>query len=316
MKTILITGGAGYIGSVAVKKLLDLEYNVIVVDNLSKGIKKFVDTRAKFYEVDLINKEDLKKIFQENTIHAAMHFAGYKAVGESMTNPIKYSENITGTINLLDLMIKYNIPKIIYSSSAAVYGKSKSEIITEESPTNPQNYYGFTKLVCEDLIKWYSKTQNLDYVILRYFNVAGDGGLNYIDPKAENVIPIIIETILGKREKFTIYGNDYATPDSTGVRDYINVNDLIEVHILALDLDQNEIINLGTNNGVSVQELVDTTIKITGKNLNYEYCERRKGDCGKLIASNEKAKRVLNWQPQKTIEEMIKSTYLAYCKIL
>jgi UDP-glucose 4-epimerase len=243
-----------------------------------------------------------------------MHFAGYKAVGESMTNPSKYSDNITGTINLLDLMVKYKITKIIYSSSAAVY-KESQQTITEESPTNPLSYYGLTKLMCEDLIKWYSKLHNFNYILLRYFNVAGDGGLGYIDPEAQNVIPIIMETVVGKRDKFIITGDDYETRDGTGVRDYIDINDLVDAHILALDLDQNEIINLGTNKGVSVKELVDSTIQITG-NFNYEVGERRPGDCATLIASNEKAKNLLNWQPQKTIQEMIKSTYKAYCKIL
>jgi len=313
-KTILVTGGAGYIGSVAVKRVCDKNFNVIVLDNLSKGKKFLVDERAKFYETDLINKLELEKIFQENQIDIIMHFAGYKAVGESMTNPSKYSENITGTINLLDLMIKYNVKKIIYSSSAAVYGKSESGIVTEESPTNPENYYGFTKLICENLIKWYSKLHNLNYVILRYFNVAGDGGLNYTDPNAENVLPIIIETLLGKREKFLVYGKNYPTKDGTGIRDYIDVNDLIESHILSLNLPTNEIINLGTNKGFSVQELIDTTEKITGKKLNYEYKEQRKGDCAKLITSNSKATNLLGWQPQKNIEDMIKSTYRAYCK--
>ncbi len=312
MKTILVTGGAGYIGSVCVKKLLDKNYNVIVLDNLTKGILSLVDKKAKFYETDLINKKDLEKIFQENQIDSVIHFAGYKAVGESMTNPSKYSENITGTINLLDLIIKYKIKQIIYSSSAAIYGESKEEIINEESQTNPSSYYGFTKLVCEDLIKWYSKLHNLNYVLLRYFNVAGDGGLNYIDPDAQNVIPIIMETMSGKQDKFIIHGNDYSTPDGTGIRDYIDINDLIEAHILSLNLDSNEIINLGTNNGVSVKELVDITMSLTGKNLNYEYGERRKGDCAKLIASNTKAKKLLNWQPQKTTQDMIKSTYGAY----
>jgi UDP-glucose 4-epimerase len=312
---ILVTGGAGYIGSVAVKQLLNKGYSVIVVDNLSKGLKELVDEKAKFYEVDLTDKENLEEIFLENQINAIMHFAGYKAVGESMTNPTKYSDNITGTINLLDLMVKYKIPKIIYSSSAAVYGESKEEIVTEESKTNPSSYYGLTKLICEDLIKWYSKLHNLNYILLRYFNVAGDGGLKYIDPEAQNVIPIIMEAVVGKRDKFIISGNDYDTPDGTGIRDYIDINDLIDAHILALDLDQNEIINLGTNKGVSVKELVDSTIQIAG-NFNYEFGERRPGDCATLIASNEKAKNLLNWQPQKTIQEMIKSTYEAYCETL
>lgn len=313
MKSILITGGAGYIGSIAVKSLLDKDYNVIVVDNLSKGLKELIDSRAKFREIDLTDKEKLEDVFRENSINAVIHFAAYKAVGESMQNPKKYSDNITGTINLLNLMVKYNIPKIIYSSSAAVYEPSEQEI-TENSKVSPGSYYGATKLICENLIKWYAKISNFNYVILRYFNVAGDGGLNYIDPNAQNVIPLIIEVVSGKRDKFLVYGNDYETYDGTGVRDYIHVNDLVDAHISSLNLKTNEIINLGTNKGVSVKELIDITNQITGQNLNYKFVERRKGDCSKLVASNEKAKELLNWKPQKTIEEMIRSTYEAYCE--
>jgi UDP-glucose 4-epimerase len=313
---IFVTGGAGYIGSIAVKKLIELEHDVIVADNLSKGVLEFVNKKAKFYKRDLIDKKELEKIFLENKIDAVMHFAGYKSVEESMTHPEKYSDNIVGTINLLELMTKYKVEKIIYSSSAAVYKESESGIVTEESMIEPANYYGFTKVVCENLIKWYSKAYNIKHVILRYFNVAGDGGLNYIDKNAQNVIPLIMEVITGKREKFLAYGNDYNTPDGTGVRDYIDINDLIAAHIRALKLEKSHTINLGTNKGISVKNLIDITEKVTGKKLNYEYVKRRKGDTGKLVTSNEKAKKLLSWQPQKSIEEMIKSTYDAYCKTL
>lgn len=312
MKTILVTGGAGYIGSAAVKALIEKDYNVIVVDNISKGVKKLVDNEANLYTIDLTDKEELGQIFKSHKIYAVMHFAAYKAVEESMYNAEKYSDNITGTINLLNLMVKYNVKKIIYSGSAAVYGVPEYIPIDEKHPTEPINYYGYTKLQCEKIIDWYAKIHQISYVSLRYFNVAGDAGLNYIDPNALNVFPIIMEVIFRKRDKLTIYGKDYNTRDGTCIRDYIDVNDLVRAHILALDIDKNAIINLGTAKGVSVKELVEETIKVTGKEFNYEYGPRRKGDPPELIASNEKAKQILNWQPEKSVREMIESTYKAY----
>jgi len=312
MKQILVTGGAGYIGSAAVKALVEKGYDVIVVDNLSKGLKKLVDSKAKFYEVDLTDKEALDKVFKENDIGAVMHFAAYKAVGESMENAVKYSDNIKGTINLLDLMVKYNIKKIIYSSSAAVYGEPKYNPIDEKHPTDPCNYYGFTKLECENLVRWYGRIHDIDYVSLRYFNVAGDSGLGYIDPNAVNIIPIIMEAATGKRDKLVIFGDDYDTRDGSCVRDYIDINDLVKAHILALDVDSSEIINLGTSKGTTVKELVNTSIDVVGKEFNYEIGKRRKGDPGNLVASNEKAKKVLGWEPEKDIKDMLESTYKAY----
>jgi UDP-glucose 4-epimerase len=312
--TILVTGGAGYIGSVAVKSLIAEGYNVVVVDNLSKGLKRLVDKKAKFYKTDLTDEKQLEKAFKENKIYAVMHFAGYKAVEESMQNPAKYSDNITGTINLLNMMIKYKVKKIIYSSSAAVYGEPKYNPIDENHPTAPVNYYGFTKLESERLMEWYSKIHRITYVALRYFNVAGDGGLNYVDPDAKNILPIIMEVVFGKREKLVIMGNDYPTRDGTCIRDYIDVTDLIRAHILALKLEKSAIINLGTSNGVSVKELVDATTKVIGKPIKVEYGPRRAGDPAELCASNEKAKQLLGWAPQKTARDMISSAYQAYKK--
>jgi UDP-glucose 4-epimerase len=313
-KTILVTGGAGYIGSAAVKELIKKNYDVIVVDNLSKGLKRLVDKKAKFYKIDLTDKESLEKVFKSHRIDAVIHFAAYKAVEESMENAVKYSDNIIGTINLLSLMAKHKVKKIIYSSTAAVYGEPKYNPIDEAHSTNPVNYYGFTKIESERIIEWYARIHKISYVILRYFNVAGDAGLSYIDPEAKNIFPIIMEALFGKRKKLTIFGNDYDTRDGTCIRDYIDINDLIRAHLLALGLKENAIINLGSSNGVSVKELVDATERVTNKKIQLEYGERRKGDTAALVASNEKAKKLLNWMPEKSIRDMLKSTYDAYKK--
>lgn len=308
MKTILVTGGAGYIGSVCVKALLDKGCKVIVVDNLSKGLRKLVDKRAVFYKLDL--KANLSKVFRKK-IDAVIHFAAYKAVGESMENAVKYSDNITGTINLLDNMAKHNVKKIIFSSSAAVYGDPSYTPMDEKHPTVPVNYYGYTKLECEELIEWYSKIYGIKYVSLRYFNVVGDA-IGYVDPAPENVLPIIMEVVIGKRKKLVIFGDNYKTRDGTGVRDYIDVNDLVRAHMLALKLNKNEIINLGTSHGTSVQELVNYTEQVVGNSFPVKIGPRRKGDPAAVVASNKKARRLLRWKPDVSIIDSIKSTYEAY----
>ena len=312
MGTILVTGGAGYIGSAAVRALIDKGHDVVIVDNMAKGRKEFIDPRAKFYEVDLVDIDDLAKAFSENKIDAVMHFAGYKAVDESMEDAVKYSDNITGTVNLLNMMVKYKVNKIIYSSSAAVYGIPKEFLVDENCALSTINYYGFTKLASEQMIEWYSRIHEIKYISLRYFNVAGDSGLNYTDPDAKNVMSIIMEVLAGKRDKIVIYGDDYDTKDGTCIRDYIDINDLVDAHILALDAEENGVINLGTSTGVSVKELVDMTIGVTGKKLNYEVGPRREGDPAGFVASNEKAKRVLGWEPKVGLKEMIRTTYGAY----
>jgi len=309
---VLLTGGAGYIGSACVRLLIDKGYEVIVVDNLSKGKEELIDKRAKFFKVDLTDKEKLREVFEKEHIDAIMHFAAYKAVNESMQNPVKYSDNIIGTINLLNIMVEFNVKKIIFSSSAAVYGISEKEIIDESCELKPLNFYGFTKLECERIIEWYHKVYGINYISLRYFNVSGDSGLKYVDPNAQNVFPLIMEVILGKKDKFVIYGKDYNTEDGTCKRDYIDINDLADAHISALNSDYNGAINLGTGKGYSVKELVDNFIEVTGKKFPYEYGQRRAGDSASLIASNSLAKEVLNWFPKRGIKEMIRTTYLAY----
>ena len=193
-----------------------------------------------------------------------MHFAAYKAE-ESIANPVKYSDNIIGLINLLDCMVESKVNKIVYSSSAAVYRIPEKSVVDEESPTVPINYYSCTKLVCEGILKWYSLSYGITYIALRYFNVVGDSGLLYIDPGAKNIFPILMEVLTGKREKLTIFGRDYPRKDGTPVRDYIDINDLCNTHILALNLNDSVILNLGTGSGFSVYELKELTEKISGK---------------------------------------------------
>ena len=312
MKKILVTGGAGYIGSVAVKKLIEQGHNVIVIDNLSKGIKELVHKDATFYEADLIDKHKVYSIFDKEKPEVVMHFASYKAAGESMKHTEKYSDNRTGLSHLLDAMHTYNCKNIIYSSSAAVYGEPEYTPIDEKHQTKPINYYGYTKLVGEELLEWHAKVNNLHYVSLRYFNVIGDGGLNYIDPDAQNIVPLVMEAVARTRENITIFGDDYDTRDGTCIRDYIDVNDLIDAHIMALNTQENVIVNLGTSHGTSVKELIAAAKKVTGTDFTVDIGHRRDGDPATLTASNDKAKSILSWTPKKTFEESIEDTYNAY----
>lgn len=308
---ILLTGGAGYIGSAAGKFLIEQGHEVIVVDNLSKGKKELINTKAKFYHIDLTNKQELSNVFLENKIDVVMHFAAYKAVEESMENAVKYSDNIIGTINLLNMMVKFNVKKIIFSSTAAAY-ESSDLPLNEEANTKPMSFYGFTKLESEKIIKWYSKIHNIQYIIFRYFNVAGDIGLKYVDPDAKNIFPIIIEVLNGKREKLTIFGQEYPTKDGTCVRDYVHLEDLIRAHSLALNINSNEIINLGSGKGYSVKELIEDFNKTLDKEIEYDSGPKRKGDPPLVLTNIDKAKQILNWTPEKTLQDMIKSTYEAY----
>ncbi len=312
MKTILVTGGAGYIGSAAAKALIKKDYRVVVVDNLSKGDKKLVDPKARFHRVDLVDLRPLRRVFKKYKFDSVMHFAAYKAVEESMERADKYSDNITGTINLMKCLVEFDVKQIIYSSTAAVYGMPKDIPITEKSSLDPINYYGFTKLASEQIIEWFGKIHGIKYVHLRYFNVAGDGGLGYVDPDAKNIFPIIMEVFSGQRDQLVVYGKNYNTPDGTCIRDYFDVNDLINAHILALRLKKSESINLGTAKGSSVTELVKLSEKVVGKKLKYKYGKRRAGDPAVLVASNAKAKKVLKWRPKCSLEYMIKSMWKVY----
>lgn len=310
---ILVTGGAGYIGSAAVKRLLEEGHSVTVVDNLYKGRIEYVDPRAIFKQGDILDIAFLDSVFSASSFDALMHFAALKDAGESMTAPEIYSSiNIGGTINLLNIAKKYGVKKFIYSSSAATYGEVPGGIADEAMACKPTNYYGYTKLAGEELLKWYQELAGIEYVALRYFNVAGDAGLGYIDPKAKNIFNIIAEVATGKRPELQVFGNDYDTPDGTGIRDYVHVSDLVDAHIKALALSGGHILNIGTEKGYTVLEIVKGFERISGKTIPLNIVPRRPGDVAKLTASYEKAKEKLGWQPTHAVEDMVKSTWDSY----
>lgn len=316
--SILVLGGAGYIGSHAVHKLIEQGYEVIVFDNLETGHKKAINSKAKFYKGDIRNREDLQYVFQNENIYGILHFAASSLVGESMSNPLKYYDNnVSGTQVVLETMQKFSINKIVFSSTAAVYGEAIKIPITEDCHTNPTNAYGETKLAMEKMMKWCSVAHNIKFVSLRYFNVAGamqEGIIGEAHEPETHLIPLILRVPLGLREDVKIFGNDYNTKDGTCVRDYIHVEDLIDAHILALKYLDNggksDIFNLGSSQGFSVKEIVDTSREITNFNIKAAISPRRLGDPPTLIASSEKAKKVLGWSPKKTsINEIIKDAW-------
>ncbi|WP_448821866.1 UDP-glucose 4-epimerase GalE [Cetobacterium sp.] len=321
MKNILVTGGAGYIGSHAVVELLDSGYNVIVLDNLENGYIELVDRRAKFYRGDIRDISSFENIFKENEIDAVMNFAGYIKVGESVLNPNKYYLNNTyGVMNIVEVMKKYNVKNIIFSSTAAVYGEVKCDgMVYEDYPTNPINPYGASKLMAERVIVDAAKAYGINYSIFRYFNVGGAHEKYHIGQKGEGVtalIPIILQVAKGEREKLSIYGDDYLTKDGTGIRDYIHVVDLVRAHIAALPiLDRNisGVYNLGNGNGFSVLEMLNAAKKVTNIDIKSEVIERRAGDPASVVASSEKAKEVLGWKPEYVdVEKIIETAWIWY----
>ncbi|MGL4904912.1 MAG: UDP-glucose 4-epimerase GalE, partial [Cetobacterium sp.] len=316
MKNILVTGGAGYIGSHAVVELLDSGYEVIVLDNLENGYIELVDKRAKFYKGDIRDISSFEHIFIENKIDAVMNFAGYIKVGESVNEPNKYYLNNTyGVMNLIEVMKNNSVKNIIFSSTAAVYGDVKCDgLVYEDYPTNPINPYGASKLMAERVILDAAKAYGINYSIFRYFNVGGAHEKYEIGQKGEGVtalIPIILQTAKGEREKLSIYGNDYLTKDGTGIRDYIHVVDLVKAHIAALPSLKNNIsgiYNLGNGNGFSVLEMLNAAEKVIGVNINSEIIERRAGDPASVVASSQKAREILGWKPEYVEVDKIIST--------
>lgn len=331
--SVLVTGGAGYIGSHTVVELLNENKEVIVVDNFSNSkpemldkIKKITNKDFKFYELDYSNKEKMDKVFAENKIESVIHFAGYKAVGESVEKPIEYyTNNVSGTLNLLDVMRKHNVKTIIFSSSATVYGDPEVVPLTEMckigGTTNP---YGSSKLFIEQILKDVYKSDNTwDVCILRYFNPIGshESGIIGEEPQGRpnNLMPYIVRVASGELEELSIFGNDYNTPDGTGVRDYIHVVDLAKGHIKALEKLEKEksgiyIYNLGTGKGYSVLDMVHAFEKTTGQKIKYKITERRAGDIATCYADATKAKEELNWVAEKTLEDMCRDSW-NYIKI-
>jgi UDP-glucose 4-epimerase len=308
MMSILVLGGAGYIGSHAVYQLIDQNYKVVVVDNLQSGHNQAVHPQATFYKGDIRDKEFLRSVFEQEKIEGVIHFAANSLVGESMENPLKYfNNNVYGTQVLLEVMMEFGIKNIVFSSTAATYGEQKVMPITEEMPTLPTNAYGETKLTMEKIMKWCESAYGLKYVSLRYFNVAGarsTGEIGEDHHPETHLIPVILQVALGQREYISVFGDDYDTEDGTCIRDYIHVEDLIDAHILALSYLQNggesTIVNLGSGKGFSVNEMVETAREVTGHEIPAKVVPRRSGDPSKLIASSAKAKEVLGWNPQRT----------------
>jgi len=324
--SILVTGGAGFIGSHTVVELLERGEELVIVDNFSNSspevlekIKQITNRDFKFYEVDLLDEEKLEKVFKENNIESVINFAGLKAVGESVEKPVEYyHNNITGTLVLLKLMKKYNCKRIVFSSSATVYGNPASLPIKEDFPLSTTNPYGTTKLMIEQILQDVEKADNeFSVVLLRYFNPIGahKSGLIGEEPNGipNNLMPYIVGVASGKLEILNVFGNDYPTRDGTGVRDYIHVVDLAKGHLKALDKAREEngthIYNLGTGNGYSVLELVKTFEKVNGIEVKYRIAERRPGDIAECYADPSKAKEELGWVAEKGLEEMCEDSW-------
>ena len=316
---LLVLGGAGYIGSHTAVELLDRGHEVVIADNLITGYKQAVPKEAVFYKGDIRDYNFLNNLFKTEKIDAVIHFAAFSLVGESVTNPLKYYENnLYGTRVLLQAMIDNNVDKIVFSSTAATYGEPENIPILESDRTCPTNPYGETKLAMEKMMKWSANAYQLRYVSLRYFNACGahkSGKLGEAHNPESHLIPLVLQVPNGKRESVSIYGTDYDTPDGTCIRDYIHVTDLAEAHILAVEYlmkgGESNVFNLGNGVGYSVREVIETARKVTGHPIPAVEIPRRAGDPARLVASGEKAKTVLGWEPKITsLEDIIRSAWV------
>lgn len=323
---ILLTGGAGYIGSHAAVELLDQGYEIVIMDNLSNSnieclerIKEITGKSFAFYKVDLLEYDLMNQIFKEHSIDAVIHFAGLKSVGESVKAPLDYYlNNISGTVNLCSLMKKYGVNKMVFSSTAAVYGNPDRVPIDESFPVSPASPYGRSKLMIEEILRdVYHSDPSWRIAILRYFNPIGAHHSGRIgeDPNGipDNLVPYITQVAVGKREKLQVFGNDYDTPDGTGVRDYIHVVDLVKGHLKALEYIEKkkgiEVINLGTGTGYSVLEIVGNFREVTGRPVDYQITARRTGDPGVTYANPKKAEIILGWKAEKNLKDMCQDSW-------
>ena len=321
---VLVIGGAGYIGSHVVKELNKQGHQVTVFDNLSSGLRQNLFKQNGFIHGDILIKEQLDRAFAQG-FDAFIHLAAFKAAGESMVSPEKYSvNNITGTLNIINSAVEHGCKRMVFSSSAAVFGEPQYLPIDEAHPKNPENYYGFTKLKIEEFMAWYEKLRGLRFAALRYFNAAGydvDGEIYGLEQNPANLLPIIMEVACGMRPKMKIFGNDYDTRDGTCVRDYIHVTDLAAAHVKALEWiannDKSLTVNLGSEKGTTVTEMVEAARRITGKPIPADYAERRPGDPASLVASAKYAAEVLGWKAQHSdVDTLLETTYKAYQKWL
>lgn len=315
---ILVLGGAGYIGSHTVYELIDQGEDVVIVDNLETGHIEAVHEKARFYEGDIRNRAFVDSVFEKESIEAVIHFAANSLVGESMENPLKYYDNnLCGTKVLLESMVAHGIDKIVFSSTAATYGEPENIPILETDRTEPTNTYGETKLSMEKMFKWTSLAHNLRFVSLRYFNACGahkSGMIGEAHSPETHLIPLILQVPNNQRDNIKVFGTDYNTKDGTCVRDYIHVTDLAQAHILAVQYlregNESNIFNLGNGVGFTVEEVIETARKVTGHPIPEVKAERRAGDPAQLIASSEKARKVLGWNPQNAnLEDIIASAW-------
>lgn len=317
MKTILVTGGAGYIGSHTAYELSKNGYDVVILDNFSEGHREFV-TDYKVYETDLNDIDGIRKVFSENKIEAVIHFAAFASVGESVTDPQKYYyNNVVNTLNLLKVMLENDCKKIVFSSTCATYGSPKYMPLDEKHSQNPINPYGQTKLAIEKIFADYDRAYGLKYFALRYFNASGastEKSIGEWHNHETHLIPLVLKTLTGERKNITIFGTDYDTPDGTCIRDYIHVEDLASAHRLAvqklLNGSASECLNLGTGLGNSVKEIIESAERVTGKKVPVVIGERREGDPDMLYASNTKAKEVLDWHVKyANLDDIIKTAW-------
>jgi UDP-glucose 4-epimerase len=322
---VCVVGGAGYIGSHVVVALLEQNHSVLVYDNMSSGDAVNLQKGAAFVKGDILDQPYFEQTLRDFKADAVIHLAAFKAAGESMIVPSKYSENnIAGSIRLLNACDAVGVKNIVFSSTAAVYGEPKYNPIDEKHPTEPMNYYGFTKLNIEMLLKWYSQLKGIRFAALRYFNAAGyDTQMRVVglERNPANLLPVVMEVAAGIRAQMQVFGDDYPTPDGSGVRDYIHVSDLADAHVKALDYLQKEqkdiTVNLGTQVGASVLEMIRVAEEITGKKVTHQIVARREGDPAELYATAALAQELLGWKPQfSDIQTLIQSTWNVYLKNL
>jgi len=313
---VLVTGGAGYIGSHTVRQLTGKGFEVVVLDNLSRGHIESIPGNVHFEKADLMDAESLKNAIGKYKIDAVIHFAAFAYVGESVENPsLYYRNNVVGSFNLIKVISELGIKKFVFSSTCSIYGNPENVPISEKEPPNPINPYARTKYMIENILSDFENAYGLKYAALRYFNAAGDsddGSIGESHEPEPHLIPLVLFTALGKRDSIKIYGDDYDTPDGTCIRDYIHVNDLADAHIKALKYIENgasTVINLGTGNGYSVKEIIEAARRITGKEIKAEITGRRAGDPAVLVADNKKAKELLGWKPEYNLERILETAW-------
>ena len=314
---IFVTGGAGYIGSICVEEMLNRGHEVAVLDNLTEGHRAAVDPRATYYQADLSDREAVARAIGEFGPEAVMHFAANALVGESMENPSKYfRNNVANGVNLLDAMVENGVKKFVFSSTCATFGVPESMPIDESLPQRPINPYGESKLMFEKILRWYDEIHGLRFTALRYFNAAGASEKFGEHHRIEtHLIPNVLKVALGQKDAVEIYGTDYETPDGTCIRDYIHILDLADAHIRALDRGQSGFFNLGTGGGTSVREVIDCCRSVTGREIAVREKPRRPGDPPRLIASSDRIRAELGWEPKfQNIRPIVESAWAWHLK--